>query len=80
MFLSGPFPVGEKQNKLQGMDTQILVDAIAAVMGHEEKELCKPGNVALMLILNTATIILGSQERVRSNNFDQLEFILVIFI
>lgn len=59
----GPFPVGEKQNKLQGMDTQILVDAIAAVMGHEEKELCKPGNVALMLILNTATIILGSQER-----------------
>uniref|UniRef100_A0A0L8IF18 Non-specific serine/threonine protein kinase n=1 Tax=Octopus bimaculoides TaxID=37653 RepID=A0A0L8IF18_OCTBM len=59
----GPFPVGEKQNKLQGIDTQILVDAIAAVMGHEEKELCKPGTVALMLILNTATIILGSQER-----------------
>lgn len=60
----GPFPVGDKQNKLQGMDTQILIDALAVIMGHEEKELCKPGNLALVLILETATTILGSKERV----------------
>ncbi|XP_052224459.1 transformation/transcription domain-associated protein-like isoform X9 [Dreissena polymorpha] len=59
----GPFPVGERQNKLQGMDTQILIDALAVIMGHEEKELCKPGNLALVLILETATSILGSKER-----------------
>ncbi|KAK6165821.1 hypothetical protein SNE40_022660 [Patella caerulea] len=59
----GPFPVSDKQDKLQGMDTQILIDALAVIMGHEEKELCKPGNLALALILDTATTILGSKER-----------------
>ncbi|XP_055874365.1 transformation/transcription domain-associated protein-like isoform X5 [Biomphalaria glabrata] len=59
----GPFPVGDKQTKLQGMDTQILVDALATIMGHEEKELCKPGNISLVIIIETATIILGSKER-----------------
>ena len=65
-LLLGPFPVGEKQNKLHGMDTQILIDALAVIMGHEEKELCKPGNLALVLILDTASTILGSKERVKS--------------
>lgn len=60
----GPYPVGDKQNKLHGMDTQILIDALAVIMGHEEKELCKPGNLALVLILDTATTILGSKEKV----------------
>ncbi|XP_035826346.1 transformation/transcription domain-associated protein isoform X2 [Aplysia californica] len=59
----GPFPVGDKQTKLQGMDTQILVDALTTIMGHEEKELCKPGNVSLCIIIDTATSILGSKER-----------------
>lgn len=61
---AGPFPVcGEKQNKLQGMDPQVLIDALAVIMGHEEKELCKPGNLALMLILDVATTFLGSREK-----------------
>ncbi|KAH9524764.1 hypothetical protein Btru_027783 [Bulinus truncatus] len=59
----GPFPVGEKQTKLQGMDTQILVDALSTIMGHEEKELCKPGNFSLAVIIDTATTILGTKER-----------------
>ncbi|XP_041366452.1 transformation/transcription domain-associated protein-like [Gigantopelta aegis] len=59
----GPFAVGDKQNKLQGMDTQILIDALAVIMGHEEKELCKPGNLALVFIQDTATTILGSKEK-----------------
>ena len=48
------------------MDTQILIDALAVIMGHEEKELCKPGNLALVLILDTATTILGSKEKVKA--------------
>ena len=32
-------------------------------MGDEEKELCKPAQIALVLILETATCIMGSKER-----------------
>lgn len=59
----GPFTTTGRQNKLQGMDPLVLVDALVAIMGHEEKELCKPGHLALMIILDTATIILLSKER-----------------
>jgi len=32
-------------------------------MGDEEKELCKPSQIALVLILDTATCIMGTKER-----------------
>ena len=54
----------DKQSRLQGMDPQVLIDALAVIVGHEEKELCKPGKVALALILDTAKAVLGSKERV----------------
>ena len=60
---AGPFSMSERWNKVHGMDPLVLVDALAVIMGHEEKELCKPGHLALMLILYTATDILGSKER-----------------
>ncbi|KAI0213609.1 Transformation/transcription domain-associated protein [Lamellibrachia satsuma] len=60
----GPFPLcSEKQSHLQVMDAQVLIDALAVIMGHEEKELCKPGQFALMLILEASTTILGSRDR-----------------
>lgn len=46
------------------LDPLVLVDALAAIMGHEEKELCKPGYVAMGLMLETANSILGSKEKV----------------
>ena len=45
------------------MDGLVLVDALASIMGHEEKELCKPGHLAMVLVLDTATTITGSKER-----------------
>lgn len=45
------------------LDPLILVDALAAIMGHEEKELCKPGYVAMNFMLETASSILGSKEK-----------------
>lgn len=60
---SGPF-VNSRQVRHQGMDPLVLVDAIAAVMGHEEKELCKPGGLALMIMIETATIVHNSKRRV----------------
>jgi transformation/transcription domain-associated protein len=41
----------------------VFVDALASIMGHEEKELCKPGRLAMILILKTATQIMGTKER-----------------
>ena len=52
-----------KQSKLSGMDPLVLIDALAVIMGHEEKELCKPGHLAMVLVLDTATNILGTKER-----------------
>jgi len=55
-----------KQANLKGMDPLVLIDSLAVIMGHEEKELCKPGHLALVLILETAINILGSKQKVSS--------------
>jgi transformation/transcription domain-associated protein len=35
---AGPFPTSAKQSKLSGMDPLVLIDSLAVIMGHEEKE------------------------------------------
>ncbi|KAB7505950.1 Transformation/transcription domain-associated protein [Armadillidium nasatum] len=60
---AGPFCLNGRWNKAQGMDPLVLIDSVAMIMGHEERELCKPGHLALMLIINAAADILGSKER-----------------
>lgn len=60
---AGPFALTGRKYKLSGMDALVLIDSLVTIMGHEEKELCKPGHLALVLILETATTILGSKER-----------------
>lgn len=56
-----------EENGSKGMDPLVLIDAIAICMAYEEKELCKIGEVALAVIFDVASIILGSKERVRHN-------------
>ncbi|XP_041986434.1 transcription-associated protein 1 isoform X2 [Aricia agestis] len=58
---AGPF-AGSGGPK-EGLDALVIVDAIAVVMGHEEKELCKPGHLALVLMIETAATVLNSKER-----------------
>lgn len=58
---AGPFP--HKYRMSTGLDPLVLIDALAVIMGHEEKELCKPGHLAMVLILQTATHIMGTKER-----------------
>lgn len=55
-----------EENGSKGMDPLVLIDAIAICMAYEEKELCKIGEVALAVIFDVASIILGSKERVRA--------------
>lgn len=55
---AGPFPC----KHMYSMNCE-LIDALAVIMGHEEKELCKPGHLAMVLILETATNIMGNKER-----------------
>lgn len=59
---AGPFPY-KHGSSVTGLDPLVLIDALAVIMGHEEKELCKPGNLALFVILETATNIMGNKER-----------------
>jgi len=54
----------DKMTKLQCVDAHVLVDALAYVIGSEEKEFCTPCIVALALVLKTAVSILGSKEKV----------------
>lgn len=60
---AGPFPCKHMYSMNNGLDPLILIDALAVIMGHEEKELCKPGHLAMVLILETATNIMGNKER-----------------
>lgn len=60
---AGPFPYKHTLQINNGLDPLILIDALAVIMGHEEKELCKPGHLAMVLILETATNIMGNKER-----------------
>lgn len=47
----------------QGMDPFCLVDALAVVIGHDDKELCKSGYYVIVLMIETASMLLGSKER-----------------
>lgn len=47
----------------QGMDPYVLVDALAIVIGHDDKELSKSGYYVIVLMIETATMLLGSKER-----------------
>lgn len=60
---AGPFPYKHTYQMNHGLDPLILIDALAVIMGHEEKELVKPGHLAMVLILETATNVMGNKER-----------------
>ena len=47
------------------MDVFVLVEAIAKCVCSEEKELCRIGEVALQVVLETATTLMGSIDKVR---------------
>lgn len=59
---AGAFAVTPRPNEQVALDPLVLIDALAVIMGHEEKELCKPGHLALVLMIDTATTLLGSKE------------------
>ncbi|KAG1661730.1 Transformation/transcription domain-associated protein [Nymphon striatum] len=57
----GPFSTNQKQR--QWMDVLTVIDAIAMIMGHENKDYLQPANLALVQMYETATLVLGSLER-----------------
>lgn len=65
-----------EENGSKGMDPLVLIDAIAICMAYEEKELCKIGEVALAVIFDVASIILGSKERVSHRDLVKVSFTL----
>ena len=59
------------------MDVFVLVEAIAKCVCSEEKELCRIGEVALQVVLETATTLMGSIDKVRMQHILST---LVIFL
>lgn len=47
----------------QGMDPFAIVDALVVVVGHDDKEMCKSGYYVIVMMIETATMLLGSKER-----------------
>ena len=66
--LTGPLPVANRQKIQDGLDPAVLIDSIATCMAHEEKELCKTGQLAMSFIVETAATVLGSKQRVGITN------------
>jgi len=65
----GPLSLAvDKMSKLQCIDAHVMIDALAYVIGSEEKEFCTPCIVALALILKTAMSVLGSKDKVCVNS------------
>nr|XP_054766791.1 transformation/transcription domain-associated protein-like [Lytechinus pictus] len=62
---AGPLPTAHSRQKSlnDNMDPHVLVDAISACMAHEEKELCKTGQLAMTVIVETAAAVMGSKAR-----------------
>ncbi|XP_019648042.1 PREDICTED: transformation/transcription domain-associated protein-like [Branchiostoma belcheri] len=59
----GPFPLSGGAETNRGMDPLVIVDAVAVCMSHEEKELCKIGEIALAIIIEVTATVLGSKEK-----------------
>ena len=45
------------------IDVYVLLDAITKCMSSEEKELCKIGELALNMMIDTATTIIGDKDK-----------------
>lgn len=77
---AGAFAISPKPNEQVALDPLVLVDALAVIMGHEEKDLCRLGHIALMLMVGTATTLLGSKEMVSAQKiFDFFPLINIVY-
>ncbi|XP_068742186.1 transformation/transcription domain-associated protein-like isoform X1 [Montipora capricornis] len=56
---AGPCPIKPQARNRRGMDLHAMIDAIAAVMAMEDKEFYKVGELAVAVMIETATAIMG---------------------
>ncbi|CAH3023319.1 unnamed protein product [Porites evermanni] len=56
---AGPCPIKPQARNRRGMDIHVMVDAIAAVMAMEDKEFYKVGELAVAVMIETASAITG---------------------
>ena len=54
----------------------VVVNAIAAVLAMEDKEFCKVGELAVAVMIETASIITGDAYRVKAS--ERLQFYCVL--
>lgn len=53
------------------MDVHVIVEAITSVMGMEDKEFCKVGELAVAVMIETATLVIGNAYKVNGVIFSK---------
>lgn len=46
---------------MNGIDVHVIIDSIADVMCHEDKDLCKYGHLAMKVLYETGCLVLQDQ-------------------
>lgn len=62
------------------MDVHIIVDALTSVMGMEDKEFCKVGELAVAIMIETATAVMGNAYKVKKVGISCDEVVVIIFV
>ena len=58
------------------MDVHIIIDSIADVMSHEDKDLCKIGELAISILYETMSVIMEDKLKVLPKLFTPCDMAL----
>ncbi|EDO30017.1 predicted protein [Nematostella vectensis] len=70
---TGPCPIKPQNRTQKGMDVHVLCDAIAAVMAMEDKEFCSVGELAVSVMIETATAVTSDSYKSYTSNPDEVK-------
>ena len=55
------------------MDVHTIIDSIADIMSHEDKDLCKYGNLAITVLFETTSIVM--QDKLKAAQLPFFEYL-----
>ena len=59
------------------MDVHIIIDSIADILSHEDKELCKYGHLAITILYETVSIVI--KDKVKAAKLPFFEYMAGMF-
>lgn len=62
---------------IKGMDAHIIIDSIADILSHEDKDLCKYGHLAITLLYETVSIV--TKDKIKAAKLPFFEYMAGMF-